>query len=258
MTDGDVLFREAEGIAVIELARPDKFNSLTMRMLVRLEEVAAAIDASRTIRAAVMTGQGKAFCGGADILDWGRLSPLEMARDWVRNGHRIFDRIARLRPPLLMAVNGHALGGGLELAACGDLRIVEEQAKVGLPEVGIGIVPGWSGTQRLVRRAGPGAVRRLALTGEPVTAAEAVRLGLCDEIAPKGQAFGRAMELARSIASRAPVAVELVKQMINAAEGEEISMPLEAMAGALAAYTDDNREGVASFREKRRPEFGNR
>jgi enoyl-CoA hydratase/carnithine racemase len=181
-----------------------------------------------------------------------------MWRRWVREGHRVFDRLARLRQPLLAVLNGHALGGGLELAATADLRIVETHARLGLPEAGIGTVPGWSGTQRLVRRAGSQTVRRLALTGEPISAPEALRVGLADEICPTGAGLVRAQELARAIASRSPVSVQLAKQLINAAEGEETAAAVEAMAGALAAFTDDGREGVASFREKRSPDYKNR
>ena len=181
-----------------------------------------------------------------------------MWRRWIREGHRVFDRLARLRVPLIAVLNGPALGGGLELAMTADLRIVEAHATLGLPETKIGAVPGWSGTQRLVRRAGPQAARRLALTGEAISAAEAFRLGLADEICETGRGLVRAQEIARIIASRAPVSVQLTKQLINAAEGEESAAALEAVAGALAASTEDGREGAASFRERRVPTYRNR
>jgi enoyl-CoA hydratase/carnithine racemase len=259
LADGAVRLRRDGPVATIMLDRPGKLNALTPAMIRALEQAVEIVEGDGEIRAALLTGAGeRAFCVGADIGEWAALEPLDMWRRWVREGHRVFDRVARLRQPLIAVLNGHALGGGLELAAAADLRIIEAHAKVGLPEAGIGTVPGWSGTQRLVRRVGPQAVKRLVLTGESIAAEEALRLGLADELCESGQGRARAELLARSIASRAPVSVQLAKQLINAAEGEEASAALEAVAGALAAYTDDGREGVASFREKRAPRYRNR
>lgn len=246
------------GIAVITLARPEKLNALDEAMIAGLAIAAERIDAHGSVRAAILTGEGKGFCAGGDIAAWGKLSPLDMGQRWVRDGHRVFDRLARLRAPLIAAINGHALGGGLELAATADIRVAEEQAKFGLPETGIGMVPGWSGTQRLVTRFGAAAVRRLALTGEIVTAERALQLGLIDEIAPKGQGLEQALELARKIAGRGPIANAVAKQMINAAEDEDAAAAIEILAGSLVSYTDDLKEGVASFVEKRTPDFKGR
>jgi enoyl-CoA hydratase len=245
-------------VAVITLARPEKLNALDEAMIAALSAAVDAIDANATVRAAILTGEGKGFCAGGDIAAWGKLSPLEMGQHWVRNGHRVFDRLTRLRVPLVAALNGHTLGGGLELAATADIRIAEEQAKFGLPETGIGMVPGWSGTQRLVTRFGAAAVRRLALAGEIVTAERALQLGLIDEIAPKGQGLEQAQLLCRKIAARAPVANTIAKQMINAAEGEDAAAAMEILAGSLVSYTSDLKEGVASFVEKRPPQFKGR
>lgn len=243
-------------VATITLARAAKLNALTGAMLAELLRVADEVERQDGIRAVILTGEGgKAFCAGADIAEWGELPPLAFGRRWVGEGHRVFDRWARLRQPVIAMLNGAALGGGLELAATADLRIAEAHARVGLPESRVGVVPGWSGTQRLVRRAGPQAVRRLVLTGEPVDAAEAWRLGLVDEVHPTGQGLARAQALAAVIAERAPVAVQLAKLMVNAAEGEETSAAIETLAGALVAGTADAREGVAAFKEKRVARF---
>jgi enoyl-CoA hydratase/carnithine racemase len=259
MPDGTVNLVVEDTVAIITLDRPAKLNALSAAMLASLEETADTVDRDPRVRVAIITGAGpRAFCAGADIEAWSALSPLDMWRRWVRDGHRIFDRLARLRQPLIAAINGHALGGGLEIAAAADLRIAEAHAKFGLPEVSIGIVPGWSGTQRLVRRAGAQAVRRLALTGDLITAEAARAIGLADETVPTGAALARAREIARSIASRAPAAVQIAKTLINAAEGEETAAGIEGIAGALAAYTDDAKEGVAGFREKRPPRFADR
>jgi enoyl-CoA hydratase len=253
-----VRFSVEAGVARITLARPEKLNALDMGMIEALASAADAIEADREVRVAILTGEGKAFCAGGDIAAWGGLEPLDMWRHWVRTGHRVFDRLARLRVPLIAVLSGHALGGARALAATADLRIAEAQAKLGLPETGIGMVPGWSGTQRLVRRFGAAAVKRLALTGAIVEAAQALELGLVDEVVAKGEGMARALALAEAIAARGPVAVAIAKELINAAEGEESAATLEALAGALTAYTDDLKEGVAGFREKRAPRFTNR
>jgi enoyl-CoA hydratase len=257
MSDAIRLSKEA-GVARITLARPARLNVLDAAMIAALMSAADAIEAGGDVRVAILTGEGKAFCAGGDIAAWGGLEPLDMWRHWVPAGHRAFDRLARLRVPLIAVLNGHALGGGLELAATADFRIAEEQARLGMPETGIGMAPGWSGTQRLVRRFGAGVVRRLALSGAIVGAAEAERLGLVDEVVPQAQGLARAEELAAAIAARGPVAVAIAKQLINAAEGEETAAAIEAIAGALTSYTDDLKDGVASFREKRAPTFSNR
>ena len=250
---------EREGpLAIVTLARAAKLNALTFPMLDGLA-AADAIEADDACRAVILTGDGaKAFCAGADIAEWGALGPLEFGRRWIVPGHRVFDRWARLRQPVIALLNGIAFGGGLELAATADYRLAEAHARVGLPETQVGIVPGWSGTQRLVRRAGAPAVKRLALTGEPVDAAEALRLGLVDEVVATGDGMARARALAATMAQRAPVALQTAKLLINAAEGEEASIAIETLAGALAAGTADAREGVAAFKAKRKAEFQGR
>jgi enoyl-CoA hydratase len=259
VADGEIRLDREGATAVVTIARAAKLNALTSAMIASLADVAGALDRDTVIRTVILTGEGsKAFCAGADIADWGSLDPLTFARRWIRDGHRCFDAWARLRQPVIAMLNGVALGGGLELAACADIRIAEAHVRVGLPEARVGIVPGWSGTQRLVRRAGPVAVKRLALTGELVDSAEALRVGLVDEVHPTGQGMDRAKALAATIAERAPVSVELAKLMINAAEGEESAAAVEAMAGAVAGFTEDGREGVAAFREKRKATFRNR
>jgi enoyl-CoA hydratase len=245
-------------IARLTLKRPDKLNALDRAMIVALAQAAEAIEEARDIRVAILSGEGKAFCAGGDIAAWSDLPPLEMWRDWTRLGHRAFEALARLRVPLVAALTGHAFGGGLELAATADIRIAETGIKLGLPETGLAMAPGWSGTQRLVRRFGAQAVRRMALSGRMFEAEEALALGLVDEVVEAGEALGRATALAGAIAARGPVAVQIVKSMINAAEGEDSDAPIEALAGALTATTRDLGEGVAAFNDKRPPRFEGR
>ncbi len=242
-------------IAHIVLQRPEKLNALDRDMILALAKAAETIEAARDVRVAILSGEGKAFCAGGDIAAWGDLPALEMWRDWTRLGHRAFEALARLRTPLIAALTGHAFGGGLELAAAADIRIAESGCKFGLPETGLGMAPGWSGTQRLVRRFGAQSVRAMALTGRLFTAEEALTLGIVDELCAPGAGRARAQSLAMEIAARGPVAAQIVKAMINSAEGEDRDAPIEGLAGALTAMTQDLAEGVAAFKGKRKPKF---
>jgi enoyl-CoA hydratase/carnithine racemase len=241
--------------ARITLARPEKLNALTAEMIDALPGICRQIERSQA-RVAILTGEGKAFCAGGDIEAWAGLSPEDFGRDWLRHGHVAFDALARLSVPLVAVLNGHALGGGLELAACADFRIAETHVKLGLPETGLGIIPGWSGTQRLVRRFGSQTVRRMALAGEVFTAEQALVLGLVDQVVPTLQGQVAGAELAERLQARSSRANELTKMLINAAEDEETGRVLEAMGGALAAASPELAEGLAAFREKRKADFG--
>ena len=242
-------------LARLTMKRANKLNALDRAMVDALADAARSIEASRDARVAILSGEGKAFCAGGDIAAWGGLPALEMWRDWTRAGHRAFEALARLRVPLIAALTGHAFGGGLELAAVADIRVAESGIKLGLPESGLGMAPGWSGTQRLVRRFGPSVVRRMALAGAMFTAEEGLALRLVDEVTAKGDGVARAEGIAAEIAKRGPVAVQMIKAMINFAEGEDRDAPIEGLAGALTATTEDLAEGVAAFREKRAPSF---
>lgn len=242
-------------VATVTLDRPDKLNALTPEMLEELSRIAVRLDADKRLRCAILTGTGeKAFCVGADVRAWSALEPLDMWRTWVKRGHQVFDQWARLRLPVIAAINGHALGGGLELAAATDIRVACSAAGFGLPEAGIATCPGWSGTQRLVSLIGIARVKFLALTGRRIDAEEAYRIGLIAEPAT-GNTLERANEIAAEICRLAPVSVQLTKQLIDAGSGEGLAVTLEAMAGALAATTADGREGKASFKEKRAPQY---
>lgn len=243
-------------LATILLARPEKLNSLDYEMVLALERAAHLIEENREVRVAILSGEGeRSFCAGGDIEAWSALSPSDFGMAWVRHGHRAFDALARLRQPLIAALNGHTLGGGLELAATADFRVAEDHVKLGSPETGLGIIPGWSGTQRTVNRFGSQLVRRMALLGEVFSAEDGLRLGLVDAIAPKGQGLAAAQAMAHRIMKRGPLATQASKMLINAAEGEEVHRPLEALAGGLASGSEELKQGVAAFREKRSPEF---
>ena len=242
-------------LARIALKRAEKLNALDRAMINALAEAARAIDDRSETRVAILYGEGIAFCAGGDIAGWSGLQALDMWRDWTRAGHRAFEALARLRTPLISVLTGHAFGGGLELAAAADFRIAESGIKLGMPESGLGMAPGWSGTQRLVRRFGPSAVRRMALAGRMFTAEEGLTLGLVDEVTAPGEGLALGHAMAADIARRGPIAVQIVKAMINAAEGEDRDAPIEGLAGAVTATTQDLAEGVAAFRAKRAPSF---
>ena len=247
-----VLFAIDGPLATVTLNRPEKLNALTMEMIDALAAIATRLDADRAVRCVILTGAGeRAFCVGADINAWSALEPMDMWRIWTKRGHQVLDQWARLRQPVVAALNGHALGGGLELAAAADLRVAAASAQFGLPEASIATCPGWSGTQRLTSLLGATRVKYLALTGRRISAEDALRTGLVNELAGGEGVMATAARLARDICALAPVSVQLTKQLIDASSGAGLAYALEGMAGALAGCTQDAREGLASFRERR-------
>lgn len=255
MSDPRIALTWEGPVALITIYRPEKLNALDLDMLEALDDACAEVEGDHRACAAVITGEGKAFSTGGDIAAWAAMTPAEFGFEWVRFGHRVFTRLAELRVPLIAALTGHALGGGLELAATADIRIAEPQAKLGMPETGLGMVPGWSGTQRLVRRFGAQVVRRMVLGGEIFNAEEARALGLVDQITVTGGALAAAMSYADRVASRGPAALQVAKQMIASADGEDTGTAMETIASMLIAKTADLSEGVAAFKSKRAPSF---
>ena len=239
-------------VATVTVDRPAKLNSLTPAMLDALEQCARELDADAQVRVVILTGGGeKAFCVGADINEWAALQPLDMWRSWVKRGHQVFDQWARLRQPVICAINGHAFGGGLELAIASDIRLTVDKAQFALPEASISTCPGWSGSQRMVQLIGASRAKYLALSGERMSAGEALTCGLVHQVMSASDLLSRASALAQGMAGKAPVALQLTKQLVNAASGEGAAAAMEAMAGALAASTRDAAEGIASFQQKR-------
>ena len=256
MSDELVLVETDAYLCTITLSRPEKLNAINQQMLEALERVIRDIDRDNAIRVVVVTGAGdRAFCVGADITSWSTLEPIDMWRRWVRDGHRVFDALARLRQPVIAALNGFTLGGGLELALAADLRIAAEGIELGSPEVKIGTVPGWAGTARLPSLIGPARAKQLIFTGARIDAGTAERWGLVNEVVPRDALTPRVREIAVDIAANAPIAVQIAKQIIDAGQGASTAAILEALGGGLAATTADGKEGVASFREKRQPDF---
>jgi len=242
-------------VARIMLDRPEKLNALDPEMLIALEEAVTQAEQSRQVRVIVLAATGeKAFCVGADILAWTALSPLDMWSEWVRRGHRIFERLERAKQPVICAIQGFAYGGGLELALACDIRIVTDSARFAMPEVKLGTVPGWGGTDRLPRLIGSARAKQMIFTGEPIAADVAERWGLANEVVPAASLSERVAALAEKIAGNAPVAVQTAKQLIASPS----PATLESLAAAVNAFSDDAREGLAAFREKRSPKFEGR
>ena len=251
--DNRIILSQEGTIAIITLARPEKLNALNLSMIAALEKAAHAIDADNTIRAAIITGMGdRAFCAGGDISAWSAQDAESFGLQWVRIGHRAFDALTRLRVPLIAALNGSAMGGGLELAATADFRIAEDHAKFSLPETGLGIIPGWSGTQRMVQRFRAQNVRRMALGGEAFTAQEALRLGMADRVVAKGERLRAAISMAEAITQRSAFATAAVKMMINSADGEDGPRALEALGGIATAHSAELKAGLAAFNAKKK------
>lgn len=245
----------ADGVGVLRIDREDKRNALDAGMVEALGDLCRQIERRSDIDVVILTGKGRSFCAGGDIKAWSDESATAFGRHWVRDGHETFDRLARLRQPVIAVLNGHALGGGLELAACADYRIAEAHVKIGQPESGLGIIAGWSGTQRAVRRFGAQAVRRMALMGEVFSAEEAMALGVVDAVAETGEGLAQGQALAGTLLKRGPQATELTKMLINAAEGEENGRVLESLAGRIAAGSTELQAGLAGFRGKHPPRF---
>ncbi len=241
-------------VAELRLDNPEKMNAFTAEMVVQLGDHLDAVERRSDIRCVLVTAEGeRAFCTGADILAWGDLSPAEFARHWVRDGHRVFDRLARLSRPTIAVLNGHAFGGGLELAAACDIRVMAPKATIGLPEASVGIVPGWSGTQRLARLLPEPVLKEMALFGRRIGAERACQLGFVTEVSDDPRAS--ADTIAGRVRNLSPRAVEIAKSMLHAGQGEDRGAMIEALGSAAIAASSDRTEGVAAFAEKRKPEF---
>jgi len=244
-------------VTTITVNRPQALNALNPATLAELRRCCDEIAGDRGARCVIVTGTGeRAFVAGADIAAMESLSAIE-ARAFALAGQDVMRRIEQLPIPVIAAVNGFALGGGLELAMACDLIIAAETAKFGQPEINLGIIPGFGGTQRLARRIGVGAARLLIYTGNMIDAREALRAGLVNQVVPAAEVMPEARKLAVTLAAKAPVALQQAKAAINA--GSEIDLDdacrLEAEAFAVTFGTHDRTEGMRAFLEKRAPSF---
>lgn len=252
----NILFAHDSAVALITVNRPNKLNALSAATTQEIGAALRAVEADDTLRVAIITGAGeKAFVAGADIGELRALESATAARQLAERGQEVGFQIARMSKFVIAAINGFALGGGLELAMACDLRIAASTAQFGQPEITLGVIPGWGGTQRLTRLVGPGMSKLLNLTGERISAEEALRIGLVERVVPADQLMHAANALAASIAAQAPIAVAAIKQAIN----RGMDLPLaDACAYEAALFGEvvasaDGREGTSAFLEKRTP-----
>lgn len=260
MTDARLRIDNQDAIRVITVHRPERLNALDSATLDALHAAADAAAADPSVRVVVLTGAGpKAFVAGADIAEMSALTPAQ-GRDFALRGQRMMRRFERLPKPVIAMVNGYALGGGLELAMSCHLRIAADTARLGQPEIGLGLVPGFGGTQRLLRLAGRAAALELCLTGEPVDAARALQLGLVNRVVPAAELEAETMALARRLATSAPLALRGILDCILAGGECTIGEGLEyeATQFGLVFASEDMREGTRAFLEKRKPAFQGR
>jgi len=255
-----VLYGTKDGIARITISRPEKLNALDRQTVQEIDRVVASAGQDPSVGVLIITGAGeKAFVAGADIGELASQTPVE-GTAYARAGQAVLDRLERLGKPSIAAINGYALGGGLELAMACTLRMAAESAKLGQPEVALGIIPGYGGTQRLARLVGAGRALEMILTGEPIDAREALRIGLLNRVVPAAELLPAAEALARTILTRGPVALRYALQAVH--EGLQTTLneglSMEAALFGLCCATEDMREGTRAFVEKRKPAFKGR
>ncbi len=260
MTDSLLLIDDADGIRTLRINRPDKLNALSAATLDALDAAFAAAASDDAVRVVVLTGSGgKAFVAGADIGEMNRLTPVQ-GRDFSLRGTRMMRRVERMPKPVIAMVNGFALGGGLELAMCCHLRIAADTAKVGQPEINLGLIPGFGGSQRLLRLAGRAATLELCLTGAPIGAERALQLGIVNRVVPAAELEAETMKLAAQLAGSAPLALRGLLDCVNVGGecGIDDGLEYEAAQFGLVFSTEDMREGTSAFLEKRTPQFHGR
>ena len=250
------------GIAVLTLNRPDTLNSWNQKMRGEMRDAVRDLVADDSLRVLVITGEGRAFSAGEDVRGMQGLAEVgtRSFRRAVRNIHNVFDELEAIEVPVIAAINGVAAGGGLELALSCDFRLAAESAKLGFPESNVGLIPGSGGCSRLVKLVGIAKAKRLVMTGEMIAAPRALAMGLIEEAVPADQLMPRAMELARQLAGKAPLALGLAKLVLNACVNvdPDTGRNIERLGQSILKKTEDHLEGAKAFVEKRPPEFKGR
>lgn len=256
MSLDSVIFEKQGNIAVISINRPKALNALNADLLKDLDCAIDKVIEDEDIYVAILTGAGKAFVAGADIGEMKDMNPIE-GRKFADKGMKLFRKIELMEKPIIAAVNGFALGGGCELSMCCDIRIASDRAKFGQPEVGLGITPGFGGTQRLSRLIGEGRAKELIFTTNIIKADEAYRIGLVNKVVEGEELMEAAMEMAKNIASKGQIAIRYAKDAIN--KGGEVdldtAMSIEKNLFGLCFASEDQKEGMAAFLEKRKPNY---
>ena len=255
-----IIFEEADGLATIAFNRPKAMNALSEELLTEFSQALAAIAEDEDIRVLILTGAGeKAFVAGADITELATLNPLQ-GRKFSRQGHRVIGMLQKLPIPVMAAVNGYALGGGCEIALACDFIYAAETAIFGLPEITLGLIPGFGGTQRLPRAVGVNMAKELIFTGKMVPAAEAVTIGLVNRVFPADTLMAETLKTAGVMAARGKVSLRAAKQAVNSGMNADLATgcALEIDAFSLCLASEDAREGTTAFLEKRKAVFKGR
>src|SRR5438874_2927185 len=257
MTFESLVFEKKNNIAYVTINRPKVLNALNMATMGELRNAFTDLKQDREVRVVILTGAGeKSFVAGADIGELQKNNPVE-AKEYTHRGQAVLDLIENLGKPVIACINGFALGGGCEIAMACTMRLATDSAKLGQPEVKLGIIPGYGGTQRLPRLVGKGIAMQLLLTGEMISAQEAQRIGLVNEVVPAGQLISRAEAIAQAIIKNAPLAIQYCLEAVN--HGLEMTQQeglfLEASLFAVSCATVDKKEGTSAFLEKRTANF---
>lgn len=260
MSEDLVLLEKEPPLATITVNRPKALNALNSKVLSAMEQVLESVNDDEDIRVVIITGAGeKAFVAGADIAEMSEMTPLE-GTNFSRQGQLVFKSVQDLKKPVIAAVNGYALGGGSELALACDFIYASENAKFGVPEVTLGIFPGFGGTQRLPRLLGKGHAKELILTGKMISAGEAYEIGMVNKVVPQDQLMDAVKDVAMLIAKNGPIAVSIAKNLVDV--GYDIPLDdgcvLESRSFGMCCATEDKKEGMKAFLEKRKPVFKGR
>jgi enoyl-CoA hydratase/carnithine racemase len=254
-----VLYEEEDAVAIVTFAREEKLNAMNTAIVRRMTELFEHIDRADHIRSAVLVGRGRAFVAGADIGEYSEQSFVEFS-EYQSMGRRMYEGVELNRKPFVAAVNGYALGGGFELVLACDLVVASSRAKMGLPEIHLGLLPGGGGTQKLARVVGRNRAKEFLMTGRNMTAQEGLELGVVNRVVEPEALLGEALGLAHELAERAPYAVREAKRLVNQGVESHVDVALSFEQAVLSNLyqTEDAREGIRAFVEKRRPDFQGR
>jgi enoyl-CoA hydratase len=252
----NIIVDKEDGVGIVKMSRPTAMNALNTETLGELKEAFAHLNEDDGVKVIIVTGEGKAFVAGADIGEMKDMSADE-AKAFSQKGQKVFDLIAEMDKPVIAAVNGFALGGGCELAMACDIRIASEKAKLGQPEVNLGVIPGFAGTQRLSRLVGTAKAKELIFTGDMIDAQTALAIGLVNQVVAADQLMDVCMEMASKIASKGPTAVKLAKRVIDRGIEEELFNASERESDLFGKCFDSGeaKEGMTAFLEKRKPNW---